>query len=85
MISDPIKNKLLQQLDALPDDLQRRVLDFAQALALTAPKGVPGKELTRFAGTISAEDLRLMEKAIESGCEGVSNEWSTPPRTAILR
>ena len=72
---NPIQEKLLQQLDTLPEDLQRRVLDFAQALALSVPKGVPGKRLLRFAGAIPADDLRLMQEAIESGCEQVDNEW----------
>ena len=72
---NPIQEQLLQQLDPLPEDLQRRVLDFAQALALSVPKGVPGKRLLRFAGAIPADDLRLMQEAIESGCEQVDNEW----------
>ena len=72
---NPIQEKLLQQLDTLPEDLQRRVLDFAQALALSKPKGVPGTQLLRFAGIIPADDLRLMSEAIESGCEQIDNEW----------
>jgi hypothetical protein len=34
-------------------------------------KGTPGKELLRFAGTISPEDCRRMAEAIEVGCERV--------------
>ncbi len=70
-----IKEKLLEQLDILPEDLQRRVLDFAQALALSSPRGVPGSELLRFAGTISADDARAMHDAVEAGCERVDDEW----------
>ena len=51
--------------------MQRRVLEFAHALATSEPKGVPGASLLRFAGTISKEDLDLMEKAIEEDCEKV--------------
>jgi hypothetical protein len=39
MMLTPIKEQLLEQLDALPDELQRCVLDFAQALVLSLPKG----------------------------------------------
>lgn len=47
---------------------QLRVLDFAKALT---PKGVEGRKLFRFEGAISIDDLRLMSKAIEEGCEKV--------------
>jgi hypothetical protein len=74
-MSVALREKLLQQVDVLPYDLQRRVLDFAQALAITQPKGVPGKKLVKFAGSISAEDARQMREAIESECEKVDDEW----------
>ena len=34
-------------------------------------RGVPGKTLLRFAGTIPADDLDLMERVIEEECEQV--------------
>jgi hypothetical protein len=59
-----------------PLELQRKVLEFTQALALSLPKGVPGKQLLRFAGVIEADDTRVMSQAIEEGCERVDeNEW----------
>jgi hypothetical protein len=71
-----IKRKLLEQLEALPYEFQRRVLDFAQALALSVPKGVPGKQLLRFVGAIPADDLQMMVQAIEAGCERIDlDEW----------
>ena len=30
----PIKQEMLEQLDTLPDDMQRRVLDFARVLRI---------------------------------------------------
>ncbi|MBF0337095.1 MAG: hypothetical protein HQL05_04615 [Nitrospirae bacterium] len=35
------------------------------------PKGVDGKNLLKFAGTIDPNDLELMSKAIDEGCEQV--------------
>jgi hypothetical protein len=64
-----IRRKLLERLEALPYEFQRRVLDFAQALALSVPKGVPGKQLLRFVGAIPADDLQMMVQAIEAGCD----------------
>lgn len=75
MVSVLVKERLLEQLDALPDEMQYRVLDFAEALILTLPKGVPGAQLLKFAGTIPESDLQLMREAIKSGCERVDDEW----------
>lgn len=63
-----IKDNLIAQVENLPSDLQRCVLDFAKSLL---PKGVEGKSLLRFEGAIPADDLQLMSKAIEEGCEKV--------------
>ena len=76
MIYPNIKQALLKQLDEMPVELQRRVLDFAQALTLSSPKGVSGKEQLRFAGTIRSDDAKSMSKAIEDACEQIdSHEW----------
>lgn len=73
MTITPIKDDLLAQLDKLPYDLRLRVLDFVKALI---PKGVKGESLLRYKGAIPADDLKLMSKAIEEGCEKVDiSEW----------
>ena len=75
-MSETVAEQVLEQLQALPPEHQRRVLDFARALAAPAPAGVPGKQLLRFAGTIPLDDLRRMARAIEEGCEQVNaDEW----------
>lgn len=69
-------DKVIEQLKNLPDELQWRVLEFTRALGVSAPPGVPGAQLLRFAGTIPPNDLQLMSRAIEQGCEQVDvNEW----------
>ena len=80
MSPDPlIHSELLSYLGQLPADEQALVVDFARTLAKSLkPKkvGTPGKELLRFAGTISHEDAQQMMKAIEEGCEQIdANEW----------
>ncbi len=73
MTTASIKNNLAAQLDKLPYNLQLRVLDFVKSLI---PTGVKGKNLLRFEGAIPADDLQLMSKAIEEGCEKVdTSEW----------
>lgn len=71
-----IESELLEQFQSLPHEFQRRVLEFAQALALSMPKGAPGERLLRFAGTIPADDLQVMSQVIEAGCERIDwDEW----------
>lgn len=73
MTTSMIKEKLMEQLDQLPHDLQLRVLDFAKALS---PKGVEGRSLLRFEGLIPADEIRRMSQAIDDACEKVDvNEW----------
>ncbi len=73
MTTASLKDNLIAQLDKLPYDLQLRVLDFAKALI---PKGVEGKSLLKFEKAIPPDDLQLMSKAIEEGCEKVDiSEW----------
>jgi hypothetical protein len=71
-----IAEELLKQLDQLPLEFQKKVLEFAQALNVVTLKGKPGKDLLKFAGTIDQDSLKAMEEAVEYGCERVdNNEW----------
>ena len=76
MVSAIIKAELLSRIDQLPVELQRRVIAFADALVLSNPKGPPGRDLLRFAGTLDEDSAREMQDAIEGACERVDvNEW----------
>ena len=71
-----IIDKVIAQLKDLPQELQWRVLEFTRTLAVSTPHGVAGTQLLQFAGTIPLEDVKVMQKAIEQGCEQVDvNEW----------
>ncbi|MDI6886702.1 MAG: hypothetical protein QMD22_10280 [archaeon] len=72
MTNPSIKAEVVKQLDNLPTELQRHVLEFIRALS--RPKGVPGKQLLHFAGTIEDDDLQAMTRAIEAECERV--DWN---------
>jgi hypothetical protein len=69
-------DEVIEQLRAMPRDLQGRVLEFARTLAQSQVRGTSGQQLMRFAGSIPPDDLQLMRETIEQGCEQVdSNEW----------
>jgi hypothetical protein len=70
---DPvIERELREQLDQLPADQQRQVLDVARALAVKKHATASGKMLSQFGGAITKEDLELIAQAIEEGCEQVN-------------
>jgi len=61
----------------LPAEKQRRVLAFAQSLAVSRPKGVPGKELLQFAGILSKDEAEDWMKALV--CESsLKKDWLRP-------
>ncbi len=75
-MNSPIVEKIVAQTETLPDELQRRVLEFALTLTSATPAGVAGQHLVRFAGAIPPDDVERIREAIQQGCEHVdSNEW----------
>jgi hypothetical protein len=75
-MSSIIKTKVIEQLETLPENLQREVLAFVKALQTVMRRGVPGRQLLEFAGAIPLDDVELMRQAIEDSCEQVDlNEW----------
>jgi len=76
MINITVEKRLREQLEHLPAEQQHQVLEFACSLVKAKGHGVHGRDLLRFAGSIEAEDLIAIKKAIHEGCEKVNlNEW----------
>jgi hypothetical protein len=76
MTSLAMKSELLYHLNRLPTAMQCQVLQFTRALEMTTRSGVPGSGLVSFAGCIPSEDLDIIAKAVEEGCERVdAHEW----------
>lgn len=76
MVSQSIEVQLRDELSKLSLHKQQRVPEFARRLSSGLPPGTPGKDLLRFAGTISAQDAKQMRHAIEEGCERIDpNGW----------
>ncbi len=76
MIAQTLESEIREHLDQLSPTQQRQVLEFARSLVAAQIRGVPGKDLLRFAGSIDAEDLNAMKRAIDEGCEKIDlNEW----------
>ena len=66
-----LEKELRTRLAELAPEQQQQVLEYARALGEAPRRGVPGRALLRFAGKISADDAREIERAVEEGCEGV--------------
>ena len=71
-----VEQELHEHLSRLKPAQQQRVVDFARTLATEDVRGVPGHALIRFGGAIEREELALIDRAIEAGCEKISvDEW----------
>ena len=76
MISLEIKKKLIEDLNNLPFDSQKKVQEFAHALLITQSRGKSGKEMIKFSGILKHDEAGELKKIIENGCEKVDvNEW----------
>ena len=76
MVSPVLEKELHRHLADLPLNQQRRVVDFARALATEKVRGVAGENFVRFAGTIEPGEVELISQAIEENCEKVdSHGW----------
>jgi hypothetical protein len=62
MISPSIRDEVLRELERLDAADQERVRDFLRALSSAEPRGTPGAELTRFAGALHNEALKLSRR-----------------------
>jgi len=70
------KEKIINELDSLNWEQQKKMLDYLLSLKLSQLKGTKGKELLAFSGAINKEDLENMESAIVEGCEKIDvNGW----------
>ena len=75
MAATALKQEIDKELDSLPLEDQRRVLDFTRALTVRRAPG-PGKQkLHSFDLGFSKEDLEEMKRAIEEDCEKVRYSW----------
>jgi hypothetical protein len=71
-----LQQELLKEMEQLSPTVQRRVLDFARALAEATPEGVPGDELLQFAGIMTPSEADEFLRGIEEDCERVDpNAW----------
>lgn len=69
-----IDTQLLTDFHSLAKPQQLDLLNYLKSL-LKKEKPT-NKGLLKLAGSISSKDLKLMEEAIEEGCEQIdSNEW----------
>jgi hypothetical protein len=76
MANSVIQDEITKELEYLPFDMQKRVLEFVRSLVSSSPVGGTGKELLKFAGTISDNATAEMKEIIEKDCERIDiSEW----------
>lgn len=72
MTDKAIDSKILYYLQTLEKSKRIAVLNYLMGLIKREPKENKNEELISLAGSISKKDIRLMEQAIEEGCENQS-------------
>ena len=76
MAATTLKQEIDRELDSLPPEDQRRVLDFTRALTVRRAPALGEQQLRSFDLGFSREDLEEMRRAIEEDCEKVDlSEW----------
>jgi len=71
-----IKRQINKELDILPANLQKKVLEFVSKLARKkTPKRRDGEKLAELAGSLSQEEANELEEIIDRNCENIDNEW----------
>lgn len=65
MIDETLEKAILAEMHHLEIGQQKKVLEYTRSLAQGSLKGVAGKQLLRFAGSIDKDDLQKMTESIE--------------------
>lgn len=71
MVLTVVRQQILEDLDQLSPEMQRRAAELVHDLVSSLPKGTSGRDLLRFVGIMDDESAREMREAIEEGCERV--------------
>ena len=66
-----LEQQILERVRLLTAEQQQQVLHYLQMLSSQPLQGTSGSVLKRFIGTISPDDLALMEAAIEADLERI--------------
>ncbi len=75
-MNNEIVSETVEQMANLPYHLQEKALKFIKELTLPGKKGVPGRNLLKYAGVIPRDDLKTMSEVIENDCRKTdANEW----------
>lgn len=70
------QDMILNELNQLPLDMQRKVLDFLRSINNSSLKGINGPELLKFADLFTPEESKELSEIIEKDCEGIDfSEW----------
>ncbi len=62
---------MIEDLNSLSFDSQKKVQEFAHALLITQSRGKSGKEMIRFVGILKDDEAMELKQIIQDGCEKV--------------
>jgi len=68
MVQPAIKEQILNDLDQLSPEQQKRAAELVHGLVSPLPRGASLEELKQVAGILDDESARQMMEAIDEGC-----------------
>lgn len=71
MVQPAIKEQILNDLDRLSPDQQKRAAELVHGLVSPLPRGASLEELKQVAGILDDESARQMMEAVEEGCNQI--------------
>lgn len=71
MVLPAIKEQILNDLEQMSPQEQKRAAEIVHGMVTPSPRGASIEDLMKVAGTLDDESAREMIAAIEDGCEQV--------------
>ena len=82
MTTAEFKDEAIKRLERVPPKLRATVLSYLEGVGEKTAgrvRGTPGRDLLKFAGTISDETAERMKQVIEEECERIDyDSWGLP-------
>jgi hypothetical protein len=72
MTTSEFKQEAMKRIDRIPPERYEAALTRLNEI-VERPQGTPGRELLKYAGSLSPEAADEIERAIEEGCEQVDH------------
>ncbi len=76
IVSPDVQKQIIDLLNKLSAEQQRRVVEYARTMTGLRPPGTPGRDLAHLAGSLDDASAKEMMEIIERDCERIDpDDW----------